>query len=105
MALPTVNKGDIFYNSWGWEQTNIDFYEVVSVTKSGKTATLRKLASNDVEDEGGFMTGKTTAIAGEYRGEAFKKRVNDYDGRAYMSMDYGSLTPWDGEPKRYSSYA
>lgn len=26
--------GSIVYNSWGWEQTNIDFFQVVKVTKA-----------------------------------------------------------------------
>lgn len=27
-----IKVGDIFYISWGWEQTNIDFFQIVKVT-------------------------------------------------------------------------
>ena len=38
-----VKVGDIFCNSWGWEQTQVDFYEVVRVSKTGKTGDLRPI--------------------------------------------------------------
>jgi len=33
-----VKVGDVFRSSWGYDQTNIDYYEVIAVT--GKTATI-----------------------------------------------------------------
>ena len=33
-----VEKGNIFYTSWGYDQTNYDFMAVLSVSSSGKTA-------------------------------------------------------------------
>ena len=44
--------GKIFYSSWGYEQTNIDFYEVVEVSKSGKSLTLQQIGSKIVEVNG-----------------------------------------------------
>ncbi len=38
----TVKVGDIFVRSWGYDQTNVDFYEIVEVSKTGKTAKARK---------------------------------------------------------------
>jgi hypothetical protein len=32
-----VEVGDIFAASWGYDQTNVDFYEVVGITASGKS--------------------------------------------------------------------
>lgn len=40
--------GKIFYSSWGYEQTNIDFYKVIEVSKSGKTFTIQKIGSTIV---------------------------------------------------------
>jgi hypothetical protein len=39
--------GDILSASWGYDQTNVDFYQIVSVTKTG--ARLRKVTSTIVE--------------------------------------------------------
>lgn len=33
-----MKQGDVFVSSWGYEQTNVDFYEVVKV--AAKTVTL-----------------------------------------------------------------
>ena len=34
----TLKKGDLFYASWGYDQTNYDFLAVLEVSKTGKTA-------------------------------------------------------------------
>ena len=49
-----VHVGDIFYSSWGWEQTNIDFYQVVGL-RGKHTLQLRELAAASGEDS--HMTG------------------------------------------------
>jgi len=49
---PTVKVGDVFYTSWGYDQTNVDFYVVLSVTPSGKTAKLQKCARAVVAGKG-----------------------------------------------------
>ena len=33
-----LKKGDLFYTSWGYDQTNYDFLVVLSVSTTGKTA-------------------------------------------------------------------
>ena len=38
--FPNVTVGTIFSESWGWEQTNVNFYEVVSRTE--KMVTIRE---------------------------------------------------------------
>lgn len=45
-----VKVGDIFYASWGYEQTNIDFFQVVAKSKS--MLTIRELKSELVEATG-----------------------------------------------------
>lgn len=46
--------GEIFYDSWGWEQTNIDFYQIVEV--KNKTVILKSIAQKIVENSEGFMS-------------------------------------------------
>lgn len=38
-----VHVGDLFYGSWGYEQTNVDFFQVVAL-KGKHTAVIRKIA-------------------------------------------------------------
>jgi len=50
-----VKVGDIFYASWGYDQTNVDYYVVVRTTKA--KAELKPIGYEVVEDRGpGGMT-------------------------------------------------
>lgn len=95
--VAALKVGDIFYTSWGYDQTNTDFFKVVKI--SGKRITVRQLAANRIEQ--GFMAGECTPsgiftkdepiILGICKGGSFR-----IDGK------YASL--WDGKPKYYSYY-
>lgn len=56
MELATkIRKGNYFYTSWGYDQTNIDYLVVIGVSSSGKTATCKmvspiRVGSQGVED-------------------------------------------------------
>lgn len=39
---PVAHVGDILYTSWGYDQTNVDFYQVIRV--SGKNAWIREIS-------------------------------------------------------------
>lgn len=46
-----VKVGDIFYMSWGFEQTNLDFFQVVEL--KGKTQVIiKEVVLNKVEEDG-----------------------------------------------------
>ena len=72
-ALESVKEGDIYVASWGWEQTNIDAYQVVA--KKGATVTLREIAVASVEGSEGFMSDRVVPVKGEFIGAEFKKRI------------------------------
>ena len=72
-ALESVKEGDLYVASWGWEQTNIDAYQVVA--KKGATVTLRKIAVASVEGSEGFMCDRVVPIKDVFIGSGFKKRI------------------------------
>ena len=72
-AQENVKKGDIFVASWGWEQTNVDAYQVVE--KKGATVTLREIALETVEGSEGFMSDRVRPVLNHFIGEAFTKRI------------------------------
>ena len=45
-----VRVGDIFYTSWGYDQTNVNFYEVAEVT--AKCFRVREIGSKVIYKEG-----------------------------------------------------
>lgn len=94
--------GDILYNSWGYDQTNIDFYEVTRVT-SASTIFIRRIAQDTTET--GFMCGNTTPRPGEFIREEIKKRVQWYENKPYISFEHGCGSKWDGRPMSCSWYA
>ena len=107
---PAVKVGDIFYSSWGYDQTNIAFYQVVRITPSGKSAEIKRIASSTTEDS--FMSGLSTAIPDAFlnEGPGKVKRIQystwSRVGEAYFRItSYESAHPWDGKPKRSSWYA
>jgi len=69
--LKSIKVGDVFVSSWGYEQTNINFYQVIDI--KGKTVTFREIAK-DVEEDG-YMSGKARAVKNNFIGDAFKKQI------------------------------
>jgi len=69
--------GTILCNSWGYEQTNIDYYQVTKCSKSGATVEVRPIASKHIANTG-FMSDTVGPNPGAFTGEAFKKRVTAY---------------------------
>lgn len=93
--------GAVYYTSWGYEQTNIDWYEVVELV--GKTsARVRKIGAIDASQGGEpYMTGKCVPDVGNYtRGEAKLVRVR---GDSFK-IDGHYASRWDGRPKNWTAY-
>lgn len=93
----TLEVGHVFYNSWGYEQTNIDFYQVVRVTRCG--VFVRPVKSKQT-DTTGWLTGKVVPDIGNFSGPETFKRVE----RGTISMRHGGCYPWDGRPVNYTAY-
>ena len=98
-----IKIGDIFYNSWGYDQTNIDFFQVVSVT--AKTVSIREIRGNITEYNAHNMTGHTEAKKDCFCGETIRKTPFFSHGSWYLNMEFGVCSPWDGKPKNFSCYA
>ena len=97
----TLQAGTIVYNSWGYDQTNVDFYEVVKAT--ARFVWLQPLAAETTET--GFMQGRKSAIAGRRFGEIEKHQVSVFAGGQSIHFKHGSGSVWDGQPKFCSWYA
>lgn len=101
-----LKPGDVLYTSWGYDQTNVDFYVVTRV--SGKRTWVRPVHGE--LEETGFMSGKTWVkrpIVFSERGEE-TMHVAQPNGEtgAYVKIDE-SRTAWldgvnaDGTPKKH----
>jgi hypothetical protein len=100
--------GDLFRRSWGYDQTNIDWYEVVKVT--GKMLWVREIAQECVAT--GDMTGRTTPQPGQYLKGDPKKclaqdgciKINHYAHAYFVKPQMIAGVPVYGTD-RYSTYA
>ena len=72
-ALESVKVGDLFVASWGWEQTNVDAYQVVE--KKGATVARREIALESIEGSEGFMSDRCRPLKNRFIGERFTKRI------------------------------
>ena len=95
--------GTVLISKWGWEQTNIDFYEVVKITE--KTVTIRQIASKEVESDTS-MSGYVIPDKGSYIGEPIRRKILNAFGKTFVSINsYSSADVWTGNKERYTAYA
>ena len=97
-----IQTGTIVYNTWGYEQTNVDFYEVVKSSRC--FVWLQRLSAEKTETLS--MQGTTAPVPGTRAGKISKHKVSIFDrSRVAIKFEHGTGTIWDGERKRFSSYA
>jgi hypothetical protein len=97
----TLVVGDIMVYSWGYDQTNIDFYQVISVTP--KTVKVQKIYGQAVDGSEGFMCCNVVPVKSKFISkEVLTKKV---DKNGYASMSFGCMSKWDGRPRYQSWYA
>ncbi len=89
----SLKKGDILSSSWGYDQTNIDFYEVTDV--KGKQVVLREISSKVVGDSGNYE--KVVPVPGKYVGPPIRKTPRE--GNSVSISSFQSASPWDGKPE------
>lgn len=115
-AAEPVMSGTLFAHSWGWEQTNVDFYEVVKA--SATMVEIRPIASEEVSGTQGFMCATVKPVPGafieksyrlqdahgNYR-QSLRKRVQYTDrGEPYLSFEYGWCGLTTADEGHYSSW-
>jgi hypothetical protein len=99
-----VKVGDIFYSSWGYDQTNVDFYEVVGLT--GASVKVREVAQERLSSDG-YGSDQVVPVPGYYIGEVMTKRISDarhWNGTASIKISQSRFAYlWDGTPRRQTS--
>ena len=111
-----LTAGQILVSSWGYDQTNVDFY-IVTRLAGRKSVYLRKLAQNTVEVTGwaqeqvsplflemvdGEPVMRPRPVGDEFRAFAINGCVSF---PRYSKHGHGSASKWSGSPQHSSSYA
>ena len=97
-----LKDGDILYSSWGYDQTNVNWYEVVGVV--GKQVLLREIDAKVVS--GGRGSESVVPVPGHYDGAVLKKiPQRGYNGQPYVKINASeNAYPWDGKPKHRTAW-
>lgn len=111
METQSILAGAILASSWGYEQTNVDFYVVVKGGAVGKMIQIRKIQKS--YQATGDMTGKVLpyVVDGLPQSEAntpllTKKLQTAYDGHFMVKIQsYAWAKTWEGKAMDTSSYA
>lgn len=100
--------GDVLYDSWGYEQTNIDFYQVVEI--KNKSIVIREIHGELTGESHGPDSGYVRPLVDSFKSEPMIKKINIrvWDGKVNHSIKSphrGGLSIYDrGEKGLYSSW-
>ncbi len=94
-----LQLGHVLVASWGYEQTNIDFFEVTKVV-GPHTVEVRPIRS--IIDPTLVDQGRALPKGGDYTGPATRHRVSNGDSVKIDDVRRASL--WNGRPMSWSSY-
>lgn len=94
-----LQVGDILAASWGYDQTNVNWYEVVGV--QGKSVALREIASETVESE--MTYSHVVPVPGRFTGPTIRKIPQPVsttgDRDLVVKIDSARRAyPWNGKP-------
>jgi hypothetical protein len=119
LALPVTDgyqAGAILESSWGYEQTNIDFYRIEK--RKGDWVWLIPLHSRNMENDTANMRGTSepgepytageyVSCIGDWNGKPIlRKLAIDRDGKIHgLSIKHGWAHLWDGKPSHWTAYA
>lgn len=91
--------GDVLVCSWGYDQTNIDFYQVTK--RSAACVWLREIKAT-CERNGQYMTGTSMPVLDCFDGGEFRRVVK---GDYVKIKSYSVASKWDGRPEQFTEYA
>lgn len=83
----SVRVGDVFASCWGYEQTNVNFYQVVAV-RGKKTAVLREIRGNTIASED-RMIGEKSPLLDHFIDEPIVKRILTTCSRPFIKISDG----------------
>lgn len=97
-------EGKIVEYSWGYEQTNIDYYLIVK--RSKHFAWLQPIGEKNRINTGDMNGTCEPDATNKLNEPIIRRKVKTRDGQeiGFSINDYGWASLWDGEPSQWSSY-
>jgi len=98
LAPTGLKEGDILYCSWGYDQTQVDFYKVKEVVGSNR---IKIVSMTGVVAK--QSTGADYMVAGEEKGEPMLKVANGKQNSVKITS-FSNAYLWDGQPKYETAF-
>lgn len=96
-----IKKDDLFYTSWGYDQTNYDYIIVTELSKTGKTVICKRAQYESIGSR--CQSNEQKPIKKAY-GLPFRMYVREYSGKPYLVGQYIFCGGEDSASKRYDSF-
>jgi len=100
--------GDLLHYSWGYDQTNCEYYQVTRV--SNASVWIRRISSESVPGSAGFMSESVRPVPDAFlkNEPELRKRPQFYEHNGqvheYLAMDHGAADKCAADEKHYSSW-
>lgn len=80
----SVSIGDVFVSSWGYEQTNVNFYQVVSLHGT-KTVIVREITakSRAVQSTAGY----SKPLINNFVGESIRRKIKEIGSKPSIKIE------------------
>lgn len=104
--LDKIKEGDIFHESWGYDQTNNNYYQVVS--RKGRHVEIREISQIRIDGTEGHMSCNVKAAKDSFLEDSpVMKKLIQFNGETpYLKVrGYSWCSLWDGSPDYDSWYA
>lgn len=92
MTTMPIAPGTVLVSSWGYDQTNVDFYVVIDATS--KTVTVQELRSEVIDGE------RVVPVPGSENGPVMRRRIIRCSDRPSVKIDGALAYPWTGRAER-----
>ena len=100
--------GDLLHYSWGYDQTNCEYYQVRRV--SNASVWIRRIGSESVPGSAGFMAESVRPVPDAFLKDEPELRKQpqfyEHNGQVheYLAMDHGAADKCAADEKHYSSW-
>ena len=98
LAPTNLKEGDILYCSWGYDQTQVDFYKVKEVVGNNRIKIVSMTAIVAKQS-----TGADYMVAGEEKGTPMLKVANGRQNSVKITS-FSNAYLWDGQPKYETAF-
>jgi hypothetical protein len=103
--LPAVNVGEIFVCSWGYGQTNIDYYKIIEVLN--KSVVIAPIGQT--RNYTGSMQGECVPDPTKVGTKRMTKRINSYSTKAGNNVclkinSFSTAFKWNGKTNIFTEW-